>query len=102
MKAKYVVHTVGPQFNTDPNPKQSLISCYKNALLLADEYKCSSIAFPAIATGIYGYPKDEAGQIAFKTISEVKKECKYIKDIVFVFFSKEDAEQFSKNIPNKI
>jgi len=95
MKARYVIHTVGPKYNTDTNPKESLTSCYKNSLLLADKYKYSSIAFPAIATGIYGYPKDEAAKIAFETISKVKKECKYIKDIVFVFFSEEDAEQFS-------
>lgn len=91
LKAKYVIHTVGPQYRFDSNPKQSLIACYKNSLLLADEKRCSSIAFPAIATGVYGYPKDEAAKIACVTINEVMKSCKYIKDIVFVFRSKEDA-----------
>jgi len=91
MKAKYIIHTVGPQYRFDKNPKQSLISCYRNSLLLADKHKCASIAFPAIATGIYGYPKEEATDIAYETVSHVMNECEYIKDIVFVFYSKDDA-----------
>jgi len=91
MKAKYVIHTVGPQYKFDENPKQSLVSCYRNSLLLADKYKCASIAFPAIATGIYGYPKEEAADIAYETVNHLMNECEYIKDIVFVFYSKDDA-----------
>lgn len=91
MKAKYVIHTVGPKYRSDQNPKEHLKSCYRNSLLLADKYKCKSIAFPAIATGVYGYPKDEAAEIAYSTLKEVAKQCKYIKDIVFVFFSREDT-----------
>jgi O-acetyl-ADP-ribose deacetylase (regulator of RNase III) len=91
MKAKYVIHTVGPQYNSDPSPKKHLSSCYNNSLLLADKYKCRSIAFPAIATGIYGYPKDKAAEIAYSTLKEVAKQCKYIKDIIFVFFSEVDT-----------
>jgi ADP-ribosylglycohydrolase/O-acetyl-ADP-ribose deacetylase (regulator of RNase III) len=91
MKAKYVIHTVGPKYNSNPQPQKHLTSCYKNSLLLADKYKCKSIAFPAIATGIYGYPKGEAAQIAYSTLKEMANECKYIKDIVFVFFSEADA-----------
>ena len=100
MKAKYVIHTVGPQYRFDDKPSKSLESCYRNSFLLAEEYKCESIAFPSIATGIYAYPKDEAGKIAYRTISKLLQNTKYIKDIVFVFFSKEDAVLFKEN--NKI
>ena len=92
MKAKYIIHTVGPKYKSDPNPKESLTSCYRNSLLLADKYKCSSIAFPAIATGIYGYPKDEAAKIAYKTVNSLIESCQYIKDVVFVFYSQDDAK----------
>ena len=91
MKATYVIHTVGPKYRFDNNPKQALISCYKKSLLLADNYKCTSIAFPAIATGIYGYPKEEAAEIAYETITTTMLDCAYIKDIIFVFYSKDDA-----------
>jgi len=91
MKAKYVIHTVGPKYKSDSSPQESLSACYKNSLLLADKYECSSIAFPAIATGIYGYPIDEATNIAYETITKTMHECKYIKDIVFVFHSDNDA-----------
>ena len=92
MKAKYIVHTVGPQYRFDKDPVKSLVSCYTNALLLADEYKCSSIAFPAIATGVYGYPKEEATNIAYETVKQLIEKCIYIKDIVFVFYTEEDSK----------
>jgi O-acetyl-ADP-ribose deacetylase (regulator of RNase III) len=101
MKAKYILHTVGPKYKGDPTPEESLTSCYRNSLLLADKYKCSSIAFPAIATGIYGYPKDEAAKIAYETINQVLNECKYLKDVVFVFYSKEDA-RYLENYNNPL
>ncbi|MDQ7060925.1 MAG: O-acetyl-ADP-ribose deacetylase [Sulfurimonas sp.] len=92
MKAKYVIHTVGPKYKSNPHPQESLEYCYKNSLLLADKHKCLSIAFPAIATGIYGYPQNEASEIAYNTVSSVLEECKYIRDVIFVFYSKDDAQ----------
>ena len=102
MKAKYVIHTVGPQYKSDDNPKQSLKSCYRNSLLLADQYKCKSIAFPAIATGIYDYPKEEASDIAYETVVQVLNECKYIKEVVFVFYSKDDAIYLNKMLNKEL
>jgi len=102
MKAKYVIHIVGPQYKFDENPKQSLVSCYRNSLLLADKYKCASIAFPAIATGIYGYPKEEAADIAYETVNHVMNECEYVKDIVFIFYSKDDATYLESNINKEL
>lgn len=91
LKAKYVIHTVGPIYSSDTHPEQSLAACYRNSLLLADSYKCTSIAFPAISTGIYGYPKKEAAEIAYKTVLETLKECHYITNVIFVFHRDKDS-----------
>jgi len=99
LKARYVIHTVGPRYMSDSSPEKLLESCYRNSLMLADKYKCKSIAFPAISTGIYGYPKKEAATIAYKTIVDEMQKCKYIKNIVFVFYSKDDAE-FMRTLEN--
>ena len=94
LKAKYVVHTVGPQYKFDVNSPILLELCYKNSLLLAEKYKCKSIAFPSIATGIYAYPNEEANKIAYKVVNKYLKECKYIKNVIFVFHSQDDANIF--------
>ena len=96
MKAKYIIHTVGPQYTSDLHPKESLESCYRKAIQLADSKKCKSIAFPAIATGIYGYPKAEAALIAYNTVLNTLKNSTYLKDVVFVFFSEKDTIVFKK------
>ena len=69
MSADYVIHTVGPIYNQCGNNCKSLLaSCYVNSLIVAGELGCKSIAFPAISTGIYGYPKDEAASIAYEAV----------------------------------
>lgn len=94
MKAKYVIHTVGPQYRFDNNPQEHLQSCYRKSFLLAEKYKCKSISFSSIATGVYAYPKEEAAKIAYETISALLPDAQYIKDVVFVFYSKKDADIF--------
>lgn len=71
LKSKYVIHTVGPYFYNyeEIEAKKLLISCYKNSLKLALENNCKTIAFPLISSGIYGYPKEEALNIAVETIN---------------------------------
>lgn len=64
LRAKYVIHTVGPKYGIDKNPEQLLASAYKNSLDLALTHGCESIAFPAISCGVYGYPPQEAARIA--------------------------------------
>ena len=69
LKAKYVIHTVGPVYSGRTQDAKLLASCYQNSLELAKEYDVHSIAFPAISTGVYGYPLDEAVPIAIQTVS---------------------------------
>ena len=65
---KYIIHTVGPRYWSDPNPKQTLANCYLNCLKLADSLNLESIAFPSISTGAFGYPIKEAAEIAANII----------------------------------
>ena len=70
LKATYIIHTVGPVYKEDdPKCAELLRSCYISSLELAKEHDIHSIAFPAISTGVYGYPADEATAIALRTIS---------------------------------
>ena len=70
LPAKYVIHTAGPVWHGGNNGEQELLTaCYRNALNLAKDYKCESVAFPLISAGTYGYPKDEALSVALDVIS---------------------------------
>ena len=70
LKAKYVIHTVGPIYSGSPKDADLLRNCYWNSLELARENEIHSIAFPAISTGVYGYPLEAATKIALKTVAE--------------------------------
>lgn len=64
LKAKYVIHTVGPRYGIDPDPDKLLTSAYENSLDLALSHGCESVAFPAISCGVYGYPHRDAARIS--------------------------------------
>lgn len=69
LKARYVIHTVGPFWQGGMFDEDTLLaSCYHNSLCLAKEYNMKTIAFPAISTGVYGFPKDRAVSIAIKEV----------------------------------
>ena len=70
LKNKYIIHTVGPRYYSDPNPKETLRNCYINCLKLADELGLESIAFPSISTGAFAYPYIEAAEICAKAVCE--------------------------------
>jgi O-acetyl-ADP-ribose deacetylase len=69
LKARHVIHAVGPIWRGGDQGEDGLLAaCYRNALMLARQADCRSLAFPAISTGVYGYPKDRAARIAVSTI----------------------------------
>ncbi|MCF0133010.1 MAG: O-acetyl-ADP-ribose deacetylase [Blautia sp.] len=90
LPAEYVIHTVGPIYSDDPMDAVLLANCYRNSLNLAKEKGLHSIAFPAISTGVYGYPVQKAAMVA------VKETCKWLKEntmypmiVCFVSFDRE-------------
>lgn len=75
LKNKYIIHTVGPRYYSDPNPSKTLESCYLNCLKIADELGLETIAFPSISTGIFRYPVKEAAEICARVVCTYKPKC---------------------------
>jgi O-acetyl-ADP-ribose deacetylase (regulator of RNase III) len=86
LKAKFVMHAVGPRYSGSPKDPELLSGAYRKSLELCTQNKISSIAFPSISTGIYGYPVEDASRIALKTVMDYLKEHPEIKLIRFVLF----------------
>src|SRR5690606_4554679 len=99
MRAKYVIHTVGPVWKSGNNDEaQKLANCYKNSLLEAIKYGCKTVAFPNISTGVYGYPKEEAAKIAVTTIHEFIKDTKAIEKVTFMCFDDENYQLIQREL----
>ncbi|MCL5070480.1 MAG: macro domain-containing protein, partial [Actinobacteria bacterium] len=96
LQAKYVIHTVGPVYSNCPEDKINLENSYRNSLEIARENNFKSISFPSISTGNFGYPINEASEIAIKTIAGFLKENPNIIIVQMVLFSKEDYEIYKK------
>ena len=95
MPAEYVIHTVGPIWHGGAtNERETLSNAYRNSLKLATETGVKSIAFPAISTGIYGFPKKIAAVIAVDTILEHLKKNSLPREVTLVFFSEKDKDSF--------
>ena len=95
LAAKHVIHTVGPICRGDAEPNaERLAACYRNSLRLAAEHNLSSVAFPAISTGAYGYPRDQAAPVVSSTIESFLRTSASVKDISLVFFDSSDAQIF--------
>lgn len=95
LPAKFVIHTVGPVWHGgSSNEDQLLAKAYSNSLKLATENNIETIAFPNISTGVYGFPKERAAQIAVRTIQEFLKENEKIKEVCFVCFDQENLELY--------
>lgn len=86
LKAKYVIHAVGPRYSGSPEDAALLAGAYRRSLELCTEHKISSIAFPSISTGIYGYPVQEASRIALRTVKDYLKDHPEIRLVRFVLF----------------
>lgn len=95
LPAKYVIHTVGPVwYGGEQGEPQLLADAYRNSLRLAAEHNLKSVAFPAISTGVYGYPKEEAAHIAIDTIREFLKG--YDMEVILTAFSDGDLKRYER------
>ena len=95
LPSNYVIHTVGPVWHGGKSSEEKLLrDCYTNSLKVAVEKDCESIAFPAVSTGVYGFPKDKAAVVASEAVKEFLQGNDGIKKAIFVFFSDSDAELF--------
>lgn len=97
LKAKYVIHAVGPVYKNGQSGEQELLaSAYKNSLLKALEYHINSISFPALSTGAYGYPLKDAAKVALKTVIEFLKENQKPQLVRFVLWGEESYKVFEE------
>ena len=108
LPARFVIHTVGPVWGEHAGREPELLAaCYRNSLALAAELESASVAFPAISTGVYGYPKPEAAAVASKAVKEFfaksgaagvgGRGAATVREVRMVFFSPQDAETFIRS-----
>lgn len=93
MPCKYICHTVGPVYSGSERDAELLSDCYRNSLNLALAYDCNSIAFPCISCGVYGYPLDEACDIAYSTVRSWL-ESHDDMEVIFCCFDDDSADAY--------
>ncbi len=97
LPARHVIHTVGPVWRGGSSGEAELLaSCYRRSLEVADELGARSVAFPAISTGAFGYPVEEAAEVALRTVLERAEELQSVRRVRFVLFSEEDSEVYER------
>jgi len=89
---RYVIHTLGPVYGQDRPEAELLARCYRNSLALAEDNGVGSIAFPAISTGIFGYPAEDAAEVALQTVREEAEGLERVRLVRFVLFGEKDLE----------
>jgi O-acetyl-ADP-ribose deacetylase (regulator of RNase III) len=93
LRATWVIHTVGPVYAREAEPGKLLAACHANALRVADELGAATVAFPAISTGVFGYPVDEAAPIAIAAVAEAQT---HVGEVRFVLFGAPVYEAFAR------
>ncbi|MDR2826205.1 MAG: O-acetyl-ADP-ribose deacetylase [Deltaproteobacteria bacterium] len=97
LPCKWVIHTVGPRWQGGKKGEAGLLAlAYKNSLLLAEQAGAVTVAFPAISTGVYGYPMEEAARIAVNTVVAFLREKNIFERIIFACFSEDSARAHQK------
>ena len=97
LPARHVIHTVGPVWQGGNKGEPELLrSCYRNCCRIAQEAGLASIAFPAVSTGVYGYPLDKACRIALEEAKSARESCPGLERIVFVAFSTEALQLYTQ------
>ena len=95
---KYIIHTVGPRYYSDPNPPETLRNCYLNCLRIADDLGLEVVAFPSISTGVFGYPIEEAAFIVAQVFKEYKP--KSIKKVIMCIYPPKNDFEIYKSAFN--
>jgi O-acetyl-ADP-ribose deacetylase (regulator of RNase III) len=98
----FVVHALGPVYGQDRPEDELLDACYRNSLALADENGAGSVAFPAISTGVFGYPVEEAAGVALRAAAEEAKNLRNVRLIRFVLFSGRDLEAHERALSDPL
>jgi O-acetyl-ADP-ribose deacetylase len=93
LPARWVIHTVGPVYAASPDPAGELAACHMESLRIADELGARTIAFPAISTGVFGYPVEEAAGVAIGAVRGAETE---VQEVRFVLFGREAFEAFER------
>ena len=93
---RHVIHVLGPVYGSDKPEDELLARCYRNALSLAEEHGIESLAFPSISTGAFGYPVEEAAEVALRTVLASTEELQSVHRVRFVLFSEEDSEVYER------
>ena len=88
----HVIHTLGPVYGKDRPEAELLANCYRNSLALAEEDGLGSVAFPAISTGVFSYPVEEAAEVAIRTMIEESEKLESVRLVRFVLFGERDLE----------
>ena len=97
LAAKYVIHTVGPIWSGGQRREaETLAGCHAEAIRVADELQLATIAFPAISTGIYGYPVELASQVAVASAAEALARSAHVREVKFVLFDSGTLEHFCR------
>ncbi|MFF4312574.1 O-acetyl-ADP-ribose deacetylase [Streptomyces sp. NPDC001507] len=96
LDARWVIHTVGPVHSTGEDRSELLASCYRESLRRADELGASTVAFPAVSTGIYGWPMDDGARIAVATVQEADTA---VEEVRFVLFDERAYDAFARQLP---
>ena len=107
LAARYVIHTVGPVWHGGSSGEPELLaSCYRTSLELAaslgDAEPVQTVAFPAISTGVFGYPKDAAARVAYQSIRSSLDGSDRPRQVILIFFSGDDALGFLEAIPDAV
>jgi O-acetyl-ADP-ribose deacetylase len=96
LKARYIIHTVGPVYSGSAEDAVLLRSCYIESLKLASSHDAASLSFPAISTGIFGYPPAEAAEISLTAVRDYLREHPEIQRVRFVLFSEADLNVYRR------
>ncbi|MDG9712723.1 O-acetyl-ADP-ribose deacetylase [Streptomyces sp. DH10] len=95
LDARWVIHTVGPVFSATEDRSALLASCYRESLRIADELGARTVAFPAISTGVYRYPLEDAARIAVDTVRGARTD---VEEVRFVLFDERAYEAFARQL----